>query len=56
VTVKGRVDELCLGYFCERCGAAPGIWCHTTTGDRATFLHASRFTQAVEAGDLPLED
>lgn len=54
--MRRRVDEVCLRYFCERCGAAPSFWCHTTAGDRATFLHVSRFTQAVEAGELPLED
>lgn len=54
--MRARVDEICLRYFCERCGAAPQVWCHTTTGSRATFLHASRFTQAVVAGELPLQD
>jgi len=54
--VRGQVDAICLQYFCERCGAAPSIWCSTNAGERAMFLHVSRFTQAVEAGALPLPD
>jgi hypothetical protein len=52
--MRGQVDDICLRYFCERCGAAPRVWCSTDTGGRATFLHVSRFSQAVEHGELPL--
>lgn len=54
--MRRQVDEICLAFFCERCGAAPGIWCSSRTGLAAAYLHVSRFTQAVDAGQLPIKD
>jgi hypothetical protein len=54
--MRAQVDAVCLRYACERCGAAPGTWCLTRYGQAAVFLHVSRFSQAVTAGDLPLRD
>ena len=54
--MRAQVDAICLRYFCLTCGAAPGMWCVTAHDDTAPFLHASRFQQAVEDGELPLPD
>lgn len=51
---REQVDEICLRFVCYRCGAQPGQWCITTGGLPAQLLHVSRFTQAVETGELPL--
>ena len=36
-TVQAR-----LAFLCARCGAAPGEWCTTPGGWRASLLHAAR--------------
>jgi hypothetical protein len=37
-----RVYDLALRYRCEFCLAAPGAWCRTRTGGKATDLHYNR--------------
>lgn len=50
------VDAVIVEFVCPFCGAAPGEWCVTATGNRALCLHGLRFHKAVYAGALPLGD
>ena len=38
-----HLDDHALIIACSWCGAAPGEWCTTKSGARATMLHANRF-------------
>lgn len=51
MNAEDSAEVAMVGIRCRHCDAAPGEWCVTTSGFRASYLHSARFYDWRETAD-----